>query len=229
MGGLVFAAAAEKLEDGEEDVDGVEVDGEGQDYGGLAVSAGADACEVADGEEGEDAEDHPGVGAGIEEVEEDAGDAEEHDDEECGESDSGDAAVVDIEEVGDAAHGGHSEAGGGGGLEDEVFAEAADVAVDEWADLPAHEVGEGHEEAKGESGAGAACGRDGEDEAEDGDEAGEGAPGRCGGDAECGDEEAEGGDGEDLGKQGSGLFARCVDDGGIGVGAEVVHGHCLLR
>jgi len=39
------------LEGGEEDVDGVEVDGEGEDYGGLAVAAGADAGEVAYGEE----------------------------------------------------------------------------------------------------------------------------------------------------------------------------------
>jgi len=56
------AAAAEEFEDGEEDVDRVEVDGEGQRDGGLAVAAGADAGEVAYGEEGEDAEGEPGVG-----------------------------------------------------------------------------------------------------------------------------------------------------------------------
>ena len=50
---LVSAASAHQLQDREEDVDGVEVDGEGERDGGLAVAAGADAGEVADSQQGE--------------------------------------------------------------------------------------------------------------------------------------------------------------------------------
>ena len=214
------------MEDGQEDVDGVEVDGEGEGDGGAAVSAGADAGEVADGEEGEDAEGEPGVGVGREEVEEHADDADDDEAEERGEGDAGDLAVVDVEEVGDAAHDAHSGGGGGGGLEDELGAEGVDVAVDEGADLPAHEVGEGEEEAKGEAGVGFAGEIDAEDEGDDGDEAGQGRPLGRGVDADGGDEEAEGGDAEDFGEERGGAFAGDVDDGGAGVGlvhAVVIH------
>ena len=59
---LVPAAAAKDLEDGEEEVDGVQVDGERERDGGLAVATGADAGEVADREQREDAQGEPGVG-----------------------------------------------------------------------------------------------------------------------------------------------------------------------
>lgn len=225
---LVSSAAAHELEDGEEDVDGVEVDGEGEGDGGLAVAASADAGEVANGEKAEDAEGEPGVGIRREEVEEHAGNAGDHEDEQRGETDAGDAAVVDVEEVGDAAHDGHAGSCGGCGVEDKGGAEGLDVPVDEGTDLPAHEVGEGEEESEREVGAGTAAGGvDGEDEADDGDEADEGAACRGGGDAERGDEESQRGDGENLGQERGGLFAGCVDDGGVGVGAVLVH--CLLR
>src|SRR6266851_5618312 len=146
--GLVSAAATHQLEDGEEDVDSVEIDGEGERYGGAAVSAGADAGEVAYGEQGEDAEGEPGVGVRGEEVEEDAGNTGDDEEEQRGKADTGDAAVVDVEKIGDAAHDGHAAAGGGGGVEDETSTEVANVMLDEGADLPAHEVGEGDEEAE---------------------------------------------------------------------------------
>ena len=69
------------MEDGEEDVDGVEIDGEGERDGGAAVSTGADAGEVAYGEQREDAEGEPGEGVRPEEAEEHAGDAGDDEDE----------------------------------------------------------------------------------------------------------------------------------------------------
>ena len=150
--GLVSAAAAGELEDGEEDVDGVEVDGEREGDGGLAVAAGADAGEVAYGRQGEDAEGEPGVGVRRDEVQEHAGDTGDDEDQQGGERDAGDAAVVNVEEVGEAAHRGHAQTGGGGGIEDQAGAEVVDVVLDERADLPAHEVGEGKEEAEGQPG-----------------------------------------------------------------------------
>src|SRR6185312_2117975 len=71
----VSAAAAHQLQHGEEDIDGVEIDGEGERDGGAAVATGADAGEVAYGEQAEDAERQPGVGVRREEMEEHAGDA----------------------------------------------------------------------------------------------------------------------------------------------------------
>ena len=111
-------------------------------------------------------------------------------------------------------------------LEDDTGAEVSDVVLDERADLPAHEVGEGEEEAEGDGGVGLAGEGDAEDEGEDGDEAGQGAPGRRGVDADGCDEEAEGGDAEDFGEERGGAFAGDVDDGavGSGVGVEGVHG-----
>ncbi len=225
--GLVSAAATHQLEDGEEDVDSVEIDGEGERYGGAAVSAGADAGEVAYGEQGEDAEGEPGVGVRGEEVEEDAGNTGDDEEEQRGKADTGDAAVVDVEKIGDAAHDGHAAAGGGGGVEDETSTEVANVVLDEGADLPAHEVGEGEEESEREGRAGFACEGDGEDKPEDDDDAGQTSPSGCGGDAEGGDEEAERSDGEHFGEQGGGFLAGDVDDVGIGVRAVVVHCHCF--
>ena len=224
-GALVSAAAAHELEDGEEDVDGVEVDGEGKDDGGLAVAAGADAGEVAYGEEGEDAEGEPGVGAGGEEAKEDADDADEDEPEEQGEGDAGNFSVVDVEEVGDDAHASHAEAGGDCGLEDDCGADGVEVAVDERADLPAHEIGEEEEEAEGDGGVRLFGEGDGKDEAEDGDEAGKGAPGGRGGDAGGGDEEAEGCDAQDLAEESGGGLGD-VDSGLPGAGAGVELAFC---
>ena len=74
---LVSAATAHELEDGEEDVDGVEVDGEREGDGGLAVAAGADAGEVAYGKDAEDDERQTGVDVRLQDVEEDVDDAGE--------------------------------------------------------------------------------------------------------------------------------------------------------
>ena len=158
-------------------------------------------------------------------MEEHADDADDDEAEECGHGDAGDLAVVNVEEVGDAAHDSHSGGGGGGGLEDELGSEGVDVAVDEGADLPAHEVGEGQKEAEGQAGVGLAGEVDAEDEGDDGDKAGQGGPLGRGVDADGGDEEAEGGDAEDFGEERGGTFAGDVDDGGVGVHAVVIHCH----
>ena len=158
-------------------------------------------------------------------MEEHAGDAGDDEQEQRGKADARDAAVVDIEEIGDAAHDGHAGPGGGGGVEDDARAEVSDVVLDEWADLPAHEVGEGEEESEGKGGVGLAGAGDGEDEPEDDDEAGERSPGGCGGDADGCDEKAERGDAEHLGEERGSSFAGDVDGGGVGVRAVVVHFH----
>jgi hypothetical protein len=222
---LVSAAATHQFKDGEEDVDRVEIDGEGERDCGAAISAGADAGEVAYGEQAEDAEREPGVGVRREEVEEHAGDSGDDQQQKRGEAYSGDAAVVDVEEICDAAHHGHASAGGGGGVEDDGGAEVVDVALDEGTDLPAHEVGEGEKKSERNGGVGLAGEVDGEDKTQDDDEADEGPPGGRGGDANGGDEEAERGYAEHLGQQRRGLLA-CAFDGDriVLIHTVVVHG-----
>ncbi len=225
---VAAAAAAHQLQHREEDVDGVEIDGEREGDSGGSIAAGADTGEVTDGEQGEDAEGQPGVGVGREEVEEHAGDSGDDEQQQSGEADSGDAAVVDVEEIGDAAHHGHARAGGRGGVEDEGAAKGVDVTLDEGADLPAHEVGEGEEESQSERRVGLAREVDPEDQTEDEDHAGQRSPCWRGGDAKGGDEEADGGDAKHLGQQRGSLLAWGVDDGGITavlVHAIVVHCH----
>jgi len=178
------------LQDGEEDVDSVQIDGEGENRGGLAVSAGADAGEVADGEEGKDAEGKPGVGVRRHEPEEDADEADQHEDQKRSEADAADTAVVDVEEIGDDAHAGHAESRRDGGLEDDEWTYRSHITMDEGANLPTHEVGEEQEEPEGERGVLFFGEGDSEDEGQDGDKAGEHTPGGRGGDASGGDEEA---------------------------------------
>jgi hypothetical protein len=219
------AAATRQLKDGEEDVDGVEIDGEGERDGGAAVSPGADSGEVSYGEQGEDAEGEPGVRVRREEVEEHAGHAGDDEQQQRGKADSGDAAVVDVEQISDAAHDGHAASSGGGGVEDEAGAEVMDVTLDERPDLPAHEIGEDEKHAERDGRAGLAGEADGEDKPENDDEADEGSPCGRGGDTERRDEEAQRGDGEHLGEQGGGLLAGDVDGVVVGV-AQVVVVHC---
>ena len=104
-----------------------------------------------------------------------------------------------------------------------------DVVLDEGADLPAHEVGEGQEHSEREGWAGFAGEADAEDQREDDDDAGQGSPRRRGGDADGGDEETERGDAEHLGEQGGGSLTGDVDGGRIGIHAVVVHCHGVLQ
>ena len=68
------------------------IDGERKLHSGGSAAAGANAGEVADGEQGEDAQDHPGVGVRREEVEEEADQADQQDTEQQGGANAGDRA-----------------------------------------------------------------------------------------------------------------------------------------
>ena len=97
------------------------------------------------------------------------------------------------------------------------------------ANLPAHEVGEGEEKAKRKHRTRLTGEGDAEDKSKHQDHPGKCAPGRRGRNAERRNQEAERGNAEHLGKQRRSLFAGYIDDGGKRVQVQAVLRHSYLR
>jgi len=188
---VAAAAAAHQLQYSHEDIYAVKIDGERKRNRGSSVAAGADAGEVSNREQRKDSECKPAIGIRRQEMEEHARDAGNHQQQESGEADPSDATVIDVEEIGHAAHHCHATAGGAGGIEDQRWPKCPDVPVDQWADLPAHKVGQAKEQPERQCRIPAARKVDGEDQPEDGDKADKASTGRSRGHAEGRDQKAK--------------------------------------